>query len=138
MIEVKTCRCCKGLFPLEYFHNNKEMRDGKSSYCKPCVGIKALAWKKSNADKALDGDLKRKYGISLKEHKDLYESQNGTCAICFVPEEHASRGKLFIDHCHTTGKVRGLLCHSCNSMLGYAQDSETNLNRGIKYLKGEL
>jgi hypothetical protein len=63
--------------------------------------------------------------------------QNYLCAICGNPETRMFKGKitkLAIDHCHKTGEVRGLLCHKCNSILGYANDSIELLANAIKYL----
>jgi len=55
-----------------------------------------------------DRVLKNKYGLSLKQYKQMYEDQSYQCAIC------GEKKKLHVDHCHKTGKVRGLLCHRCN------------------------
>ena len=68
--------------------------------------------------------LKFEYGMSLEDYDVLLARQGGVCAICKRPSERP----LFVDHCHATGKVRGLLCHSCNSALGFYQD-DPNLTR---------
>ena len=78
-----------------------------------------------------NSSMKRKYGITLKEYSKLLIAQNGTCAIC----GHPPNGKhLAVDHDHITGKVRGLLCDSCNPMLGYARDDRKILASAIDYL----
>lgn len=79
--------------------------------------------------------FKKQYGISLDDYYEMLDKQNGTCAICKtdVPNK---RTKFFaVDHCHTTGKVRGLLCSSCNRGLGLFRDNENLLFSAINYLK---
>lgn len=83
--------------------------------------------------------LKRNYNITVDDYNKLLEDNNHKCHICdgegFTMAEHHSM-KLAVDHCHTTGEVRGLLCHNCNRALGLFQDSVSNLKRAIDYLKG--
>ena len=80
--------------------------------------------------------MKTKYKISPEEVSDLLDSQRGCCALCkeslLFPD---SKKGYHIDHCHTTGKVRGLLCHSCNVALGLLKDNIETLERMIDYLK---
>ncbi|MCY1447865.1 Recombination endonuclease VII [compost metagenome] len=63
----------------------------------------------------------------------MYDAQAGVCKICGRPDD-TKRGMLQIDHCHTTGKVRGLLCHHCNILLGNARDDVAILEKAIAYL----
>ena len=74
--------------------------------------------------------LKRKYGITEDEYQGLLIAQDGQCAICGGKFE-----RLGVDHCHSNGGVRGLLCVSCNRGLGYFSDSIERLQRAIAYLK---
>lgn len=77
--------------------------------------------------------LRSTYGISLAEYDDMLESQSGSCAICSTtPEENGRR--LDVDHCHETGRVRGLLCASCNLGIGKFKDNPSLLAEAIKYL----
>ncbi len=74
----------------------------------------------------------RKYGITIEQRDAMVASQNYKCAIC---ETEAPGGQGWVvDHCHTTGRVRGILCVRCNFMLGYALDNVTTLSKAIKYL----
>lgn len=85
-------------------------------------------------------DLKRHYGISKKQYDELADTQAHRCAICLKPEGSVIKGrpiKLAVDHCHDTGKVRGLLCSPCNRALGGFQDSPEILKRAILYLGSE-
>jgi len=85
-----------------------------------------------------DGDLKHNFGISLEEYQELFNNQNGLCAICNNKEHRTYNGKvksLAVDHNHLNGKVRGLLCHDCNVALGYVKDDRLILGRMITYIE---
>lgn len=86
-----------------------------------------------------DAFLHRKYHISLEDYKDLFIQQNGKCKICGTEGSVRASAQhtmpLVIDHCHESGKVRGLLCHTCNSALGQFKDSKTMLLKAIEYLE---
>jgi hypothetical protein len=65
-------------------------------------------------------------------------SQNGKCAICTISESEIKHGRnkyFAVDHCHTTSKVRGLLCYKCNCILGFINDNTEHLTNAIKYLE---
>lgn len=76
----------------------------------------------------------RRYGISEEVYSILLEKQNNACAICSLTFKNIGR-YIHIDHCHSTGKVRGILCHHCNILLGNAKDSVKTLSKAINYLK---
>jgi hypothetical protein len=78
-------------------------------------------------------NYKHRYGITLEVRDDMLASQNFRCAICEA-DAPGGPGSWHIDHCHTTGHVRGLLCNHCNLMLGHARDNTRNLQRAIEYL----
>jgi hypothetical protein len=67
--------------------------------------------------------LKGRYGMTLKEWDILFESQGKICAACGVSDPSGYGGNWHTDHCHVTGVVRGILCGSCNVILGHAKDS---------------
>jgi len=95
-------------------------------------------YRKMHPQKMKHADLARHYGISLKEYNAMVESQDGKCAICGVDETLEIRGKtvrLAVDHCHTTGKVRGLLCAKCNQGIGCLKDDVELLQSAIDYLR---
>ena len=96
---------------------------------------RAAAWRKRNPEPAQKTQrkhrLKKQYGLTLEEYQERYNNQRGCCAICGKAVE-----KLHVDHCHTTGRVRGLLCTQCNVMLGMAQDNPDTLRAGAEYLAG--
>lgn len=93
-----------------------------------------------NPDKYRDAYLKKKYGISLEDYLRMEGEQAGKCAICGNPEtgkDHRTKEvrNLAVDHCHETGKVRGLLCSKCNTAIGKFNDDINIIEKAIDYLK---
>lgn len=82
----------------------------------------------------LELHMKRNYGMEFKDYDKMVEKQNGLCAICSSPPPNHYKKRLNIDHCHTTGKVRGLLCDACNRAIGLLKDNTKVLNSAIQYL----
>lgn len=80
--------------------------------------------------------LRFKYDITVAQWNELHTSQGGKCQICkeILPEITASEKIPAVDHCHKTGKIRGLLCHPCNAGLGHFKDSIELLQKAINYL----
>jgi len=72
------------------------------------------------------------YGITKEQYFEMYEKQEGKCAIC--EEVPKTKRLLHVDHCHSTGNVRGLLCSLCNTALGSFRDNTALLTRAIEYL----
>ena len=99
--------------------------------------------RKENPRKYKNQDLVRKYGITLEDYERMQEEQDNKCAICLKeetalnPKTKEPRG-LAVDHCHSAGKVRGLLCSLCNSAIGSLKDDVGLLERAILYLRNEL
>ena len=104
-------------------------------------------WQKNNPDRynflQWRSALKRKYNITVEDYEKLLAIQNEVCAICLNPETYVYNDRqyrLAVDHCHTTGKVRGLLCKDCNQILGRFNEDTDRFQRAIKYIeahKGE-
>lgn len=113
------------------------MRDKKSgrrhSACKECDKARVKARHQANPERTRNNDLKRNYGITLQEHQQMFDDQNGLCAICGKSGDGRWK-KLCIDHDHTTGEVRQLLCRNCNMVLGQVGDSTQTLQSMIEYL----
>ena len=85
-----------------------------------------------------DRDLKYNFGISIYAYEDMFEKQGGVCAICQLPETSRHNNvikMLAVDHDHSTGEIRGLLCSNCNTALGLFGDNKETLKAAIKYLK---
>jgi hypothetical protein len=79
-------------------------------------------------------NLIRNYGITLEDYNKMFGEQNGCCAICGKHQQDL-KASLHVDHNHTTGAVRGLLCHHCNVGLGHFEDNITLLSNAIAYLE---
>ena len=73
--------------------------------------------------------LKNRYGIDLMAYENMYEEQTGRCQICSTPHD-----TLHVDHDHSSGNVRALLCASCNKGLGMFKDNIEHLQTAIAYL----
>jgi hypothetical protein len=90
-------------------------------------------------EKSRDYWYRSRYGISLGDYAEMLEIQHGVCKICHKPETAKNnRGEirsLSVDHNHTTGQARGLLCHNCNGLLGKAQENIMILQNAIFYLE---
>ena len=77
--------------------------------------------------------LKSKYGLTPEKWQEMFDAQQGCCAIC---QKHQSefRRKLDTDHCHETGKIRGLLCENCNKAIGLFSNNPSLCNKAMEYL----
>lgn len=78
--------------------------------------------------------IKRKYGLTEKDWNDMFSSQEGRCAICRTHQQDLKE-PLYVDHDHATGKVRGLLCGTCNTGIGMLKDSIEILEQAVSYIK---
>jgi hypothetical protein len=81
--------------------------------------------------------LERKYGMTQADWDAMYIAQGGVCAICKVPGRVGKHGKLAVDHCHATGRVRGLLCTPCNISIGILGETPEQWEVVWKYLRGD-
>ena len=134
---MRTCKVCGEAKPLtEYYFNNRGYPHGK---CKKCYIKKGQD--KYDPLKRRNQNLKRCYGITLNEYNEMMEKQDGKCSICGTDEpggRKSGRGGgadvFVVDHCHDTGKVRGLLCHGCNRAMGLLGDNIQTLQSMVEYL----
>lgn len=111
----------------EYYHKTKERRSElrKKRYSDKQEHIKSV-----NRNSL----LKFRFGISHDIYEEMLKSQNFKCAICETDQKDLDK-RLAVDHCHTTGTVRGLLCGSCNRALGLLKDDYKIVNKAKEYLK---
>lgn len=132
-LKQKNCNKCNTIKELENFYftiNEKTKTKYYHSRCVQCYNIYDY-----NIDKNFK--LKKAYGITLKDYNELLTKQNGKCSICGVDNNGYYRKKpraFAVDHCHTTKKIRGLLCSDCNTGIGLLKDNIDLLNNAIKYL----
>jgi len=132
--QFRFCRGCNKIKSLDAFHKDRRTRDDRVSRYKKCVS----RWKRENqnADKKIDWNMKSMYGIGLREYNKMHLAQEDKCAIC--GSEDVGRKDVIrfaIDHCHETGKIRGLLCAHCNKALGCMKDNPDLLRKAADYLE---
>jgi hypothetical protein len=133
---TKSCSRCKTVYPREHFGIRRNNPRWARSWCKNCESIKAKEWaashpegvKRNNRASAI-----RRMRVTPEEFDRLNTEQKGVCRICGRPNENGKR--LFIDHDHETGKVRGLTCDRCNTGLGMFRDNPILLEAAAAYLR---
>lgn len=148
----KICIRCNKILPVENFRKDfrKEFKWGWTyrSYCRECEremcrvygrthrerrNVYLRRWRREHPKLARKnsrkGQLKSKYGLTIEDYNRMLKQQNNKCVIC------KQERKLVVDHDHKTGRVRGLLCNSCNRIVGiietYSEDVEKYLNRNV-------
>lgn len=133
---MKICKTCGIEKPTTHFYvKKKKPVVTYRSDCKICYGIKsAEAFRKPEATEARKKSWRKYsrfklYGITEAIYDSMVANQSGCCKICGVEDDN-----LHIDHCHATGKVRGLLCQSCNTGLGKFKDDVVIMGKAIEYL----
>lgn len=117
MPEMTICINCKINKSVEDFYPTNKSR------CKSCCSLLSREWV-----------LKNKFNISSKEFTQLSLEQADVCAICRQPQAGKWSNKLYIDHCHQTNKIRGLLCDDCNVGLGRFKDNPIALINAALYI----
>lgn len=105
------CRTCRNEYRRAHYRKNHEANKRQ---------VRVEAWKRQGID------------LTWDEYETLLDQQDGRCAICNQPPDKQA---LHVDHCHTTGKIRALLCRTCNVALGAAQDSPELLRSMADYLE---
>ena len=139
---MKACSHCKQELPLDQFYDQKGKANGKTSWCKKCMGNRVAEKRKDPVQKALwkeygrRSTLKKRYGITADEYDAMAASQGGVCAICST-NTSGGRGpgsRLAVDHHHDTGKVRALLCSMCNQGIGMFKENVEVMQKAIDYL----
>lgn len=149
---TRVCKKCGVEKPVDAFKKVKDCKHGRSRLCKECHTKEVLAyqkvarttpqfkaarraWREKNKDKikhqAKEANVMRKYGVDLGEYTRLLSLQDGKCGICgsIISGRNAT-----LDHCHTTGRLRGFLCGKCNSGLGMFNDRCDLLIKAVTYL----
>jgi hypothetical protein len=133
---VKQCIRCKKKKCLEDFYKNSTTKDQRQKECKQCNTERKKEWYVSEKGKKSSANtkLKARFGITLDQYEEMYKQQDGKCLICGATESiHGHR--LAVDHCHTTLKIRGLLCKSCNVGLGNFYEKPELLRNAAKYIE---
>lgn len=149
---MKFCKYCSIEKSLEQFSPHPHTKDRLNNKCKNCVNTyNKTRWKqmtdserevlyakkRQNKNRFItdrNKALKRKYGITVNVYDQMFKHQNGVCKICKGLDPSGRR--LAVDHCHSTGAVRGLLCPSCNTALGRIEQYLKNKTPWDEYLNG--
>jgi len=131
---TKYCKSCDTTKPIDDFYLRNKTSMVRHSTCKECDKKRV----KENHDPVAyrNAELQRRYGITQQDYEVMIAEQNNQCAICNTTEPGGrhNRGYFVVDHCHTTGKVRKLLCNNCNTALGLVGDNVDTLHKMINYL----
>jgi hypothetical protein len=131
----KRCPACGETKPFHEFYRSKAHRDNCSAYCKRCQNLRSTSYARENkANILLMGySLRTRYGITPEDYAAMMDRQDHRCAICGTAECKTGRN-FSVDHCHVTGRVRGLLCADCNKGIGSLRDDVNLLAKAIEYL----
>lgn len=124
---ASTCRVCFKSLSSEYYKKNSEKIKNRIQEYKRLNPAKVKQFMKIN-------HLRTSYNLSLIDFEKLSERQGNVCRCCNIHVSELKKG-LFVDHCHKTGVVRGLLCQKCNMGLGLFNDDPHLLIEASKYLK---
>ena len=137
--DSKVCSRCSLELSTTEFHKSSKTRDGRHRWCKKC----ANAWRREyyardevyrrkvraknrhcyfknkvgHNRRARASEIKRTYGITFDDYQRIFQEQGERCGLC-QRTEPMGRGDWHIDHCHKSGRIRGVLCHHCNMRLG--------------------
>jgi recombination endonuclease VII len=159
----KQCTSCLVTKVLEEFYADKKTKDRKSCYCKLCLRERASKWQKKNPERAAarvakwhnENPGKRaahmnkyyasgawrenwymgSYGLTVAQVDKMVADQGGKCAICSKSNPGGRGRRLVVDHCHKTGMIRAMLCHTCNTSLGGFMDDPEILMKAVDYIK---
>lgn len=150
-------RCSSCLQTGKEFGPDKRAEDGLQSRCRECVRrddrARYQANRKAKAEyqrrywNSLSKEEQKKrtfryelgrYGLTLEQYERMTNQQLGLCKLCEKPPKPGWHHRLQVDHCHETGRIRGLLCNTCNTALGRLGDSEQRIMRLLSYVRGEL
>lgn len=146
----KVCTKCGELKEFTDFSVDRAQKTGRRPSCKPCnrarfkayyaenrdaVRAKNARWAEANPEYYRAKARRPRYeaiGITDDDYVRMWMAQEGRCAICGTEPEQ----RLAVDHCHRTGRIRGLLCGRCNVALGGFKDNERLLEAALAYLRG--
>jgi hypothetical protein len=135
---TRECNVCKETlpiinFPFDHPNHDTGVEGHRRHHCHKCISASRSPPTSEQQIKRREKRLKDNYNLTLKEYDDMFKSQEGKCKTCRVDISGKSHSN--IDHCHTTKKVRGLLCPNCNKALGMVGDNVAILQALIEYLQ---
>lgn len=133
---LKTCSHCKEVKSVEDFDKSRDKGDGRTNNCKSCCSVKAREYRarltqEEKTRRMIIGHRRHRYGLEPEDFDQIKLNQQNKCVICCEVFD----GPPHVDHCHKTGKVRGLLCRFCNQGLGQFKDSPERLLAAVAYIQ---
>lgn len=139
----KQCRVCREIKPLQQFSRDATKRDKLQHFCRSCSKANSYSYKLSSGGKVRVSLLRQKhrlkaYHMTPQEYEERLLDQDGRCAICRQPETMMRLGTpraLCVDHCHKTGRIRGLLCAHCNHAIGKLGEDPALIRRAADYVE---
>ncbi len=141
---LKCSRCGEVKLSAGFYYRRHGSRWCWHRVCRACTRTESRQWRKDNIDRHRLNQrrcrLKKQFGITPEVYEGMLAAQEGKCRICSrLPSEnyrydHERQFPFCVDHDHATGRIRGLLCHHCNTLLGLAKDDPDILRRAIEYL----
>ena len=152
---MKKCIRCNQEKTTSEFHKDSSAKSGLYAYCKECARAKTAAWKAADPERSRESqrrsrekrpevywakNLRDHFGITVEQYQQMFDEQHGCCAVCGLAETeiHPKSNRLrrlAVDHCHDTGRIRGLLCNRCNRAIGLFRDSADVIRGAIAYLE---
>ena len=131
-MKVDICgRCDVGLTLDNWWPSAKKRR---WLICSTCSILNLRKYTLDSPDKVWNRNCKRRYGIDYQQYQEMLLKQDSSCAICCATEAGRGHAHFSVDHNHSTGRVRGLLCHNCNTGLGMFKDNIVFLKEAVEYL----
>lgn len=148
---TKICKKCYTDKALDCFQRDPNVLGGFKGTCKECIKQYNAEYRKLNKEHIRDKKktyyttkphiqksiyLRLKYNLTIEQYESMLIAQDYKCAACSSTSvEHNRYKSLCVDHDHATGKVRGLLCHPCNTAIGAAKENVDRLETCAAYLR---
>lgn len=133
---VRTCRKCRVSKPITDFYVRKyKPHTPLRAECKDCTRKLQKKYRESKPDEVARSKSVSMYKLSKAEYDRLHDQHNGLCGVCKNPQPPGRFKRLCIDHDHATNNIRGLLCNSCNMVLGKVKDSPELLRKLAEYVE---
>ena len=138
LMDPKRCTKCGEHKRRSEFYPHSVARNGVSAWCKECSNRETSQRQKRDKPGVSlinrRAKLKKAFGLTVEQYDAMLESQGHKCALC-ESKSPGGRGRFVVDHCHESGRIRGLLCNLCNVGLGALSDSSKLLRKAISYLE---
>ena len=139
--ETKVCKYCSEEKPRSAFRRIPGHKNAVRQNCLDCEKFVARKYNAANPEalalRNRKSKLKRAFGLTLEQYQEMLHAQDQRCALCGT-DVPGGRGSFVVDHCHTHGNIRGLLCNLCNVGLGALRDSPDLLRRAAEYVERSI